>query len=486
MNARLIGHVLGTLILFMGAAMTLPLGWSLYYEAPDRSAFLAAGLVSAALGLALRLWGRSGVRVHDEALHQKEALVVVGLGWLVASLVAALPLAWSGSFPSLTDAFFEATSGLTTTGATVLTEIEAQPPGVLFWRSFLHWLGGMGIIVLAIAILPRLELGGMQLLRAEASGTANERLRPRLRNAARLVLFIYLGLSALEALLLLARGLSLFDALIQTFGTIATAGFSNYNASIAAFQDPVVEVIIGVFMILAGTNFALHYRAILQGRKLNAYRDPEFRAYVGSMAVLALLLTLILARSGARLGEAARHGLFQAIAIVTTTGFTSTDYTQWPEAAQLLILLAMFIGGSAGSTSSSIKVVRWVIVGRYVRREIIQLLHPKAVLPIRLGDRTLSEETVRGAVGFVLLYLAVFAAATVVLALSGLDAVTAASAAAACLGNIGPGLGPIGPSGSYAAFAPGVKWLLSLLMIAGRLEIYTLLVLLMPSFWRRA
>lgn len=486
MNVRLIGHMLGTLVLFMGTAMSLPLGWSLYYHTPDRWAFLAAGLISVLAGLALRFWSRHETRGHDETLHQKEALAAVGLGWVVASLVAALPLAWSGSFASLTDAFFEATSGLTTTGASVLTDIEAQPPGVLFWRSFLHWLGGMGIIVLAIAILPRIELGGMQLLRAEASGTANERLRPRLRNAARLVWYIYLGLSAIEALLLWGRGLSLFDALIQTFGTIATAGFSNYNASIAAFQDPVVEGIIGVFMILAGTNFALHYRALLQGQGLRAYRDPEFRAYLGSMAVLALLLTLILAGSGARLGEAVRHGAFQAVAIVTTTGFTSADYTQWPEAAQLLILLAMFIGGSAGSTSSSIKVVRWVIVGRYIRREIIQLLHPKAVLPIRLGDRTLSEETVRGAVGFVLLYLGVFTAAALVLALSGLDGVTAVSTAAACLGNIGPGLGPIGPAGSYAAFAPGIKWFLSFLMIAGRLEIYTVLVLLMPSFWRRA
>lgn len=485
MNVRLIVHMLGTVILFTGAAMSLPLGWSLYYQTSDGSAFLSAGLASATLGLAIRLWSRDPQRQQGEPLHQKEALVAVGLGWVVAALVAALPLAWSGGFASFTDAFFEATSGLTTTGASILTDIEAQPPGVLFWRSFLHWVGGMGIIVLAIAILPRLELGGMQLLRAEASGTASERLRPRLRNTARLIWLIYLGLTALEAFLLWARGLSPFDALIQTFGTIATAGFSNYNASIAAFQDPVVEAIIAVFMILSGTNFALHYRAILQGQGLRAYRDPEFRAYLGTMALLALLLTLILTGGGIRLGEAAREAAFQAVAMVTTTGFASADYTQWPEAARLLMLMAMFIGGSAGSTSSSIKTVRWIILGRYIRREIIQLLHPRAVLPIRLGERTLSEEAARGAVSFVLLYLLVFAAASVILVLAGLDAVTAVSAAAASLGNIGPGLGPIGPMGSYAPLAPGVKWFLSFLMIAGRLEIYTVLLLLMPSFWRR-
>jgi len=485
-NIRLIVHMLGTLILFMGAAMLLPAAWALAAGTPDFPAFLGAGLGAGLTGWGLRRWGRSSHSGGAEALHPREALATVGLGWVVASLVAAVPLAWSGSFPSFTDAFFEATSGLTTTGATVLTAIEAHPPGVLFWRGLLHWLGGMGIIVLAIAILPRLEVGGLQLLRAEASGTANERLRPRLRDAARLVWSIYVGLTALAALLLWARGLSLFDALVHAFGTIATAGSSSHTASIAAFQDPVVELIILVFMVLAGTNFALHDRALFRGQGLAAYRDPEFRAYLGSMGVLALLLTATLARGGLPLAEASRQGLFQAVSLITTTGYTTADTTQWPEAARFLLLMAMFIGGSAGSTSSSIKVIRWVILARVLRREVIQLLHPKAVLPIRLGERSLSEEAVRGATAFILLYLLVFAGAAAVLALAGLHPLTALQTAAATLGNIGLGLGPLGPSGSYGGLAPALKWFLSLLMIAGRLELYTLFLLLTPSFWRRA
>lgn len=485
MNFRIVFHMLGTLVIAVGAAMMAPIGWAFYFGSADLTAFLTAAPLVILLGLAMRLAARNPHRTSEEALHQKEALTVVGLGWVVVSVMAALPMYWSGGFATFVDAYFEATSGLTTTGASILTDIEAQPPGVLFWRSFLHWLGGMGIIVLTIAILPRLELGGTQLFRAEAPGPGLERIKPRLRETSKRLWQIYIGLSLAETLLLRWRGLSLYDALIQTFGTVATAGFSNYNASIGAFQDPVVEGIVMIFMVLAGTNFALHYRAVAGREGIRAYRDEEFLTYLAVLAGLSLLLSLLLARSGMAFAQALRLGSFQATSVITTTGFTTADFNRWPETARLLLTVAMFIGGSTGSTTGAIKIVRWIILFRYVSREMVQLLHPRAVLPLRLGGRTLSEEAVRGVIGFVLLYFLLFVATAIILSASGLDLVTAVSAAAATLGNIGPGLAAISPASDYAFLAPGMKLFLSFLMIAGRLEIYAVLLLLTPAFWRR-
>lgn len=478
MHYRTILRVNGFLLCFLACTMTLPLFWALYYGTGDARSFLLSIPLAGIPGLALsRIKGRNEIWLRD-------AFTIVAGGWLLSAVVGSLPFLLAGTFTGVVDALFESMSGITTTGATVLTDIEGQGAGILFWRSFLHWLGGMGIIVISLAILPRLELGGSHLFKAEVPGPQVQRLRPRLRETARVLYFIYGGLTLAQTVALCVAGMSLYDALIHTFGTMATGGFSNHSASVGAYASPVIETIIIIFMISAGVNFNLYHKTLLRRSPRPVLQDPEFKTYATILAVATGVVGVSLLTQMAP-GEALRAAAFHVVSIMTTTGFTTADFDRWPELTRTVLLLLMFVGASAGSTGGSIKVVRLMIVVRHSYREIYRLIHSSAILPLRYGDDLISESTVRQVLAFTAAYLACFLAATVIMVAMGLDMLSATASVAATLGNIGPGLGAVGPSLNYAPIPLPGKLLLTLLMMLGRLEIFTVLVILSPAFWKR-
>lgn len=474
-RVRTIGHLLGILLLILAGCLLLPLGVALLYgEGQAGQALALTQLV--AVGAGLGLWLRSG---PPEELTHRDGFALATLGWVAVSLVGALPFYLSGVLPGFVDALFESMSGFTTTGASVLPAVQGLPRGLLFWRSFTHWLGGMGIIVLFVAVLPRLGTGGAQLFRAESPGPVLTRLAPRMAETARFLWLIYLGLSLTQVILLCLARIPVFEAVTHTFATMGTGGFSTYNNSVESMNNPVAEMIFIVFMIAAGSNFALYYRA-LRGQRTVFLHDPEFRFYIGVAASSSLLIAFSLWRSAMLAPlQALRHAAFQTVSILTTTGFTTTDFGQWPPFARLLLLLLMFVGGCAGSTGGAIKCLRVLILFKHGWREVLRTFYPRAVIHIKLQRRVVSEEVVASVLGFALLYLLIFVAASLALTAMGVDLLTAASAVAATLGNIGPGLEAVGPSTSYLNLPVAAKLVLSTCMLLGRLEIYTVVVLIL-------
>lgn len=460
--------------------MLTPLPFSLYYQSDDLSALTISAAITAMTGLILvRL-----TRIERD-VRVREGFAIVTFGWLLASAFGALPFVISGAVPSYTDAFFETISGFTTTGATILTDIEALPRGVLFWRSFTHWLGGMGIILLSLAILPFLGVGGMQLFKAEVPGPVADKLAPRVTQTAKILWGVYIALSAAQTLLLLLGGMSLYDALCHTFGTMATGGFSTRNASIAAYPSPYLQWVIILFMFLAGVNFALHYRVIFHGWRV--YRNNrEFVVYLALIGTATVLIYALTAgRTGAHSEQALRDAVFQVVSIQTTTGFITADYELWPFAAQMVLFLLMFVGGSAGSTGGGMKVLRLYLLGKFVIAELNRLIHPHAIIPVRVRQQTIPRDVVTNVIGFSVLYILLFAIGALLVSLMGFDLPTSFGAVAATLGNVGPGLGDVGAIDNYSAFPAIGKWLLSFFMLVGRLELYTVLILFAPAYWRR-
>jgi trk system potassium uptake protein TrkH len=377
-------------------------------------------------------------------------------------------------------------SGFTTTGASVLTNIEANPRGILFWRSLTHWLGGMGIIVLSLAILPFLGVGGMQLFKAEVPGPVPEKLTPRIQQTAFLLWAVYVLLSLAETLLLMVAGMNLFDALTHTFGTMATGGFSPKNLSVGFYRSPFVDWIITVFMFLAGANFTLHYFA-LRGRLSVFWKDEEFRFYTwitlfGTATVMAIHLA---GNAYSSAGDALRFSAFQVVSILTTTGFVTADFEKWPAYTQLLLLVLMFVGGCAGSTGGGMKNIRILLLAKQAGAEIRRLLHPRSVIVPRIGGKVVEREAMNSVAVFFVVYMALFVGASLFMAGLGLDLVSAISSVAATLGNIGPGLGIVGPMDNYAAVPQAGKWILSACMLLGRLELFTVLMLFVPGTWRK-
>jgi trk system potassium uptake protein len=498
-NLRAVAGTLGALLVALGASLLIPMVVDLGYGEGHWWSFAVVGLSSALVGAGL--YGRFRPR-REEELRIREGFAIVTLSWLVISLVGAVPFVLAGLL-GVTDAFFETASGFTTTGATILggentPEIEALPLAFLFWRSLSHWLGGMGIIVLTLAILPLLGVGGMQLFKAEVSGPAVDKLTPRVADTAKRLWVIYFGLTLL-LIVLLVPAMGTFDAVNHAFSTMATGGFSTLNASVGQFENAYVDWVIIVFMVLAGTSFALHYAA-LHGRLHRFWQSEEFRYYIGIMLAASAAIALVLWPTTGELmfdeqnGEvlrydnghdAARHAIFQAVAIVTSTGFGTSDYALWPSLGMTVIFLLFFTGGMAGSTGGGIKIIRIVLLGKNSFREMKRLLHPQAVLPLRLGGRVVSPEVMRNVLSFIVLYFGLIFFGTLVMGIIGLDLVSAFTASASSVGNIGPAFGTVGPAENYAHIPAVGKWVLSLLMIAGRLEIFTVLVLLSPGFWRR-
>ncbi|RJO66441.1 MAG: TrkH family potassium uptake protein [Myxococcales bacterium] len=485
MRVRLLFKLLGALNAAIGATMLLPLALALADGTPDASAFAIALGVTVAAGAAAYLANR---RVNEPLSH-RDGFLLVGLAWITACFFGALPFWFSGYFGHFTNAYFESVSGYTTTGSTILADIAAVPRASLFWRSLIQWIGGMGIIVLSLAILPMLGVGGMQLFKAEVPGPTTDKLQPHIRDTAAQLWKVYVIITAAEIVLLMLGGMDWFEAVCHSFTTLATGGFGTRPDSFMSTHSAFLDGVTTFFMILAGVNFSLHYLA-LKGDWRSYLRDGEFKVYLTILAAATLILAAFLRFGGlySSLGEALRHAAFQAVAIVTTTGYNSADFEAWgakAPLAPLLLFVLMFVGGSAGSTGGSIKVIRLWLVLKHGYRELFRLIHPRAVKAVKVGNRTVPEPVLDAVASFFGLYIVVFVAAAMMIASFGHDLVTSFSAAATALGNVGPGLGTVGPLDNFDHLQIPVKWVLIACMLLGRLELYTLLVLFVPEFWRK-
>ena len=474
-------HLLSFLLMFLAGSMLLPIPFSLYYGDSDIIALLISAIITFLFGLL----GYRTTRFQASDLRTKEGFAVVTFGWLAFSAFGSLPFMLSGAIPSFTDAFFETMSGFSTTGATILTDIEALPHGILFWRSFTHWVGGMGIIVFSLAILPFLGVGGMQLFKAEVPGPVADKLTPRVTETAKILWGVYVLITAVEVVLLMVGGMTLFEALCHAFGTMATGGYSTRNASVGGYNSAYIDYVIIFFMLLAGTNFALHYR-FLRGDWKVYWRNNEFRYFLGIIVVASLIIGWDLYfNQYSNLAETVQDTLFQVLAIITTTGFGTADYEQWSWSSQFVLFVLMFIGGSAGSTGGGMKVMRISLLVKFVFSELTRVIHPHAVVPVRFDNQTVPREVVMNILGFFVLSIGIFAISVFIMALMGLDMATSFGVVAATLNNIGPGLGTVGPTDNYAHLPLMAKWVLSFLMLIGRLELFTVIVLFSPSYWRK-
>lgn len=492
LNFRIIFHLMGLLLLVNGGFMLIAALMSWIYGDGVGVQMLMAGITTLAIGGSTML----ATKNHRKEISKKDGYVIVTFGWIFMSLAGTLPYVFTASIPSFTNAFFETMSGYTTTGATILNDIESMPEGVLFWRSITHWIGGMGIIVLAIAILPLLGIGGMQLFAAEAPGPGGDKLHPRITDTAKRLWLIYVGYTLIETFLLKVAGMSFFDAINHSLSTLSTGGFSTKNASIAHWNhNPWIQYIIIVFMFLAGTNFVLSYFAFKRKFR-RIFEDDEFKLYASFIVAFTLIAALViyfradviasdtLPMVWGPFESAVRHGLFQVLAVVTTTGFVTADFTAWTPFLTIFFFGLMFLGGSSGSTSGGVKIVRHLIMIKNGVLEFKRALHPNAILPVRYNNKAVQQPIVYNILGFFILYMLSFIMGVLVFSWLGLDYKTALGGAASTLGNVGPALGDLGPVESYAKLPVAAKWWATLLMLIGRLELFTVLIVLTPFFWR--
>lgn len=492
-NPPVVTHIMGLLLACNGGFMLSASAVSAYYREDAAVEIFVAAILTVSAGAVLMFLTRH----HQREVNKRDGYLIVSLGWVLMALSGTLPYVLTGSIPSFTNAFFETMSGYTTTGATILNDIEALPKGVLFWRSLTHWIGGMGIIVLAVAILPILGIGGMQLFAAEAPGPSADKLKPRITDTAKRLWFIYVGLTFAETLLLKFAGMGFYDAVNHSMATMSTGGFSTKNASLAHWNHmPVIQYITILFMFLAGTNFVISYFGF-KGKIQKVLHDEEFKWYsyfaIGFTIIAALVIyfaadaelsTIEHPMVYGKFESALRHGMFQVVSVITTTGFVSADYTLWTPFLTVFFFGIFFLGGSAGSTAGGVKVVRHVIMIRNGITEFKRTLHPNAVLPLHYNGKSISKKIVFNILGFFILYMLFFIIGAVVLAAMGIDFVTALGGAASSLGNIGPAFGFLGPVENYDVLPGAGKWWCAFLMFIGRLELFTVLILFTPFFWR--
>lgn len=474
MDNRAVFNALGKILFLLAFTMLVPLLVAYYYReslVPFIISFLVTLIVSLFL---MRFKGR-------EDWQQKEALAIVALSWLAAAVFGAIPFLFERV--SFIDAVFETMSGFTSTGSSILVDIERYSRSLLFWRSFTAWLGGMGIIVLFIAVLPKLGVAGRQLFRAEAPGPTEDKLKPRIKETARILWTLYVLISIIEVGALMFGGMSVYDALTHTFACMACGGFSTYNAGIEAFNSPIIEFILTFFMFVAGANFALYYRAIYINKGV-IFRDEEFRAYSLFLLSFTGLLALILYKDmGFSPFNSFRYSIFQITSIMTATGFASTNFNLWKDSAKILILAVMFIGGCAGSTGGGMKVVRFLLMLKYARRELFKFVHPRMIRPIRFNNKAIPEEILQSILSFIVLYIGVFVVGVILLTLLGVDIISSVTASITTLGNIGPGFNIVGPMANFESIPSLGKIILIGNMWVGRLEVYTVLVLFTKEFW---
>ncbi len=476
-------HAVTLLVGIITAFMLFPLGIALYnHETASAGGFgLTIGIMLIVCPL---LWLFSRSREGGHHLRTREGFIMVTFSWIAASAVGALPFVLSGAIPSYTDAYFETMSGFTTTGASILTAIEPLPRSVLFWRSLTHWLGGMGIVVLTVAILPFLGVGGVQLVRAESPGPTLDKIAPKITQTAKLLWFIYLGLTVVETVLLMLGGMDLFDALTHTFGTLATGGFSPRNASVGAYNSAYIDAVITVFMVMAGLNFALYHK-LLRGNTQEIFRNTELKMYLLIFGVSTLSISLSLLNVYGGFGKALRYASFQVASIITTTGYATANFDLWPMAAKGVLFFLMFVGGCSGSTGGGPKVIRIVALFKLALNEMKYMSRPRSISRVRIDGEPVKKDFLYSVAGFIMLYLVCLMAVTLVVSFFGADLTTGFTTALVTVGNIGPGFGKVGPAMNYAFYHPFVKWVLSGAMLAGRLEVYTVLILLTRGFWAR-
>lgn len=466
----------------LGLAIGLCAGIAWLYDDPMQARvgmLMSAGIVLAT-GVSLFILTRGPVD-----LSRRDGFGIVTFGWLAAAILGALPFILTGVITDPVAAVFETMSGFTTTGASVLSDLESLPRGVLFWRAMTHFFGGMGVLVLCVAILPFLGVGGMQIYRAEMPGPSKDRLTPRIATTAKLLWAVYVFFCISEAALLRLGGMDWFDSFCHAFATMATGGFSTRTASVAAYNSVYIETVIIVFMFLAGVNFALNFRA-LRGKPICYFRDPEFRFYLGTWLTATVIIILNIYRTTyPSIGQAVRAAFFQSTSIMTTTGFCTEDFDRWPGASKVILVLLMFVGGCAGSTGGGIKNIRILVVLKKVLREIRLFMQPQAVVKVKIGDEPVAQEVISHISGFFIVFMLIFASGTLVMTFFTPDIQTALTSVIATLGNIGPGLGGVGAVQNYSAIPMGGKAFLTLLMLLGRLELYTVLIVLLPSYWRK-
>ena len=495
LNFKIVLSFLGLTAILNGIFMLFAIPFSLYHNEKSYTGILYAGLVTISIGFLMWFFNRNA----DKNLHKREGYIIVTLGWLILTFTGALPYIFTGTIPSFVDAIFETISGYSTTGASILKDIEALPKGILFWRSATHWIGGMGIIVLTIAILPLLGIGGMQLFMAEAPGPSADKMHPRITQTAKRLWLIYVSLTLAEFLLLKIAGMTWFDAINHAMATMSTGGFSTKNSSIAYWNNmPVIQYIIIVFMFIAGTNFVLTYFA-LKGKIRKIFQNEEFKYYFTGSIAMTIILAIIIQyfqtpgiessiehpMPWGSFESSFRHAGFQVLAILTTTGFVSADYTTWNSLGTMLIFSLFFIGGSAGSTSGGVKIVRHIIMIKSSILEFKKLLHPNAIIPVRYDKKGVSRIIIFNILSFFVLYMLIFISSSVILSFMGLDFESAISAAASSLGNVGPALGSLGPVNNYSDLSVAAKMFCSFLMLIGRLELFTVLILFTPFFWKK-
>ncbi|MDQ6986697.1 MAG: potassium transporter TrkG [Mariprofundaceae bacterium] len=482
MNFRGVAWTIGILAAFFGASMLLPALVAWHYDTEHLREFVAAGLIVSAIGFAMmRLAGGA-----PESLSHRDGFLIVALAWVVLSLLGAVPFWMTGTAATVMDALFESASGLTTTGATVFSGLDEMPASILFWRSMEEWVGGMGIIVLAVAIMPLLGIGGMQLFRAEAPGPVKDKLTARVAETGKILWFMYLAMTCIVAVVYWLLGMSGFDAINHAMCTISIGGFSTHDASMGHFDSLWIRLAAVCFMFMAGINFTLHFSAMRRGLSGNTLRtyfiDDEFRTYFKWMLVLIAIVglpTLLTAKGSWD------EVLFNTVAVATTTGFAVSDYSQWPVVTSLILFATMFVGACAGSTGGGMKIVRVLLLFRQGMREVRRLIHPHAVVTVKLGGTKVTGSVVEALWGFFVLYIVCFMMIAVLVAASGVDMLTSLAAAAACITNTGPGFGGVGPAENYAALPDFAKAVLMFGMVLGRLEIFTFFVLLVPEFWRK-
>ncbi|MEH0158625.1 TrkH family potassium uptake protein [Limibacter armeniacum] len=482
-NYPLVISIVGILLMINCVFMLFCLPFSFYFGDHDWLSILFASLINGGVGASAFFYFKQHALTRE--LKKKDGYMIVTVGWLMVSFFGSLPYLISGEIPTLTDAFFETLSGFSTTGASILTDIEAVGKGILLWRSMTQWIGGMGIIVLTVAILPILGIGGMQLFVAEAPGISPDKLQPRIKETAKRLWWVYLILTCVETILLMFGGMTFYDALNHALTTMATGGFSTKNSS-AAEMTPYIQYVLIVFMFMAGCNFTLNYYAF-KGRFKEIIQNEEFKYYAGLVVISTMILTVVVYYQLPEIGveQSFRDVLFQTLSIITTTGYVSADYTAWLPFVTMWIFLLMFVGAMAGSTAGGVKIVRHIILQKNSFLELKRQLHPSAIIPVRFNGNAVSPNITYNVLAFIITYFFIYAVGVLIMSIIGLDFLTALGSVATCLGNIGPGLGSVGPVDNFAHLPGVAKWVLSALMLLGRLELFTVLIIFTPYFWRR-
>lgn len=480
MNFSAVLNIIGHVIKYEILLLIIPFIVALSYGDGDATAFLYTILIMIPIYLVL-----VNIKRKNKEIYAKESFFAVGLSWIVISFVGALPFVISGAIPSLVDAFFETSSGFTTTGATILTEIQSLPRGILFWRSFTHWVGGMGFLIFILALMPSFGSNTINLLKAESPGPTPGKIVPKIRQTAKILYEIYFVLTLVQTLCLKLAGMSWYDAIIHSLSTAGTGGFSNMNASIAGFNSPLIEWIITIFMILFGVNFVLYFQ-LIKGNIKSFFKSEELKWYLICIFAATAIITInIIPFNGGNVEQSFRESAFQVSSIITSTGYATADFNLWPTLSKMILLILMLMGAMAGSTGGGIKTIRFVIVFKAIRREIDKILHPRRVNSVKIDGNVIEEETINGVFLFIFAYIIIGLIAMFIISFDNFDVTTTVTSVITTLSNIGPGLEMVGPTGNFSAFSDLSKIVLSFCMLAGRLEIYPMLILFSPSIWKK-